>query len=560
MARTVTATQTAGTRNGILLRVFVLTGAAAVAGQNGDKKTQSGAAAHQVTLTPGATGSRIYGAITDGTNATVPANSGTTMVDNSVDNTNTYCYATCKSTSLTTAGVNVTNFGTAASFQGGIAAAEIKKSGTLAEDASAPAVASTTAGTSVTSASFTPPAGALLVALVASDGAVAAATNVSVSDSGGLTWTALAEAHTSGNGYAGVWIADVPSGATGTGAAALKPISASASGQFILPVTGTGAAGLPHLQALGSGPGFVIPNTGSAALPHLMASGTGLIVPQGAGAAALPRLSASGGGNFIPLITGTGAAQLPRLSVSAADEGALQAFKTLILHRPRIDAPPSLTPFVSIGGTDPPDGREYNVPSLVAGVNARFDGTYSILAVNNLWHSPANQRTITVTIHQHEYLGGPAYTVSVSRTLTPSTDTTIANGLVDMGELTLPIRRISDQNVTAFFTVGITSTDSQDRFLDILFLDTQGSTVVINSATAYSNFFVDEPGINQDLGAVLGSAFDRPAAVSVLQDAKVSGGPLSVEPGDNLLLAYCVEGAPSLSVTYSPKWYEDALA
>lgn len=345
---------------------------------------------------------------------------------------------------------------------------------------------------------------------------------------------------------------------TGTGSAALPVAEASGTAQFIPVITGTGSAAVPHLGASGNGLGFLIPNTGQAALPHLQASGTGAVVPAGTGSATFRNIRASGTGQFIAKVTGTGSAALPALQAAAADEGALQPFKTLILHRPRIDAPPSLTPFVTLGSTDAPDGTEYDVPSLVSGVSARFDGTYSILLVNNTWHSPTVSRTLTVTIHQYEYTGGPSYTASVSRTLTPSTD--ITNGLVDMGSLTLPIRSLSPQNVTAYFTVGVTSGDTADRFLDVLFLDAQGSTVVINSPTAYNNFFVDEPDVNSDLGAVMGSAFDRPAAVSVLGNAKVSGGPLMAEPGDNLILAYCVEGAPALAVTYSPRWWSDALA
>jgi hypothetical protein len=95
-----------------------------------------------------------------------------------------------------------------------MAAVEILPNGTLAEDASAPAVATTTAATTVASASFTPPDGSLLVAMVGSDGAAngTAVTTMTVSG-GGLTWTELVHAASASTCYAGVWAAQVPAAA-----------------------------------------------------------------------------------------------------------------------------------------------------------------------------------------------------------------------------------------------------------------------------------------------------------------------------------------------------------
>ena len=122
------------------------------------------------------------------------------------------------------------------------------------------------------------------------------------------------------------------------------------------------------------------------------------------------------------------------------------AFKTLVAHRPGPDAPQSLNPLIPVGnGADTPNGgTQYPVPSLVTGVNARFGGTYTALLTNFTWNNPTASRTITVTVTQAEYAGGPSYTTSVSTTVTPSTGVT--NGLVVVGELTLPYKDLAPDN------------------------------------------------------------------------------------------------------------------
>jgi hypothetical protein len=95
-----------------------------------------------------------------------------------------------------------------------MAAAEILASGTIAEDASAPAVVSSNTLTALTTASFTPPDGSLIVVLIGSDGDGSGTTTMAVTDTGGLTWTPLAQANASNQEYAGVWVAQVPSGST----------------------------------------------------------------------------------------------------------------------------------------------------------------------------------------------------------------------------------------------------------------------------------------------------------------------------------------------------------
>lgn len=211
MAITVTATQGGTTANGLALRVFVLTQAAAT--QNGATANAAinSSTAFTASITTTQTGSRVYGAAANGSNSSFSAAASTTLVDDIADATNTERYGTFKATSLTgTPGATILGLTAAAASTGPLAMAEIKTAGTLTEDGSAPAVASTTSATTVTTASFTPPGGSLLVALVASDGG-AGVTTMTVSG-GGLTWTEQVKNNPSAGDYAGVWIAQVAAG------------------------------------------------------------------------------------------------------------------------------------------------------------------------------------------------------------------------------------------------------------------------------------------------------------------------------------------------------------
>jgi hypothetical protein len=236
----------------------------------------------------------------------------------------------------------------------------------------------------------------------------------------------------------------------------------------------------------------------------------------------------------------------------------LAPFGTLIAHRPGPDAPENLNPCVPTTSTsDPPDGRQYNVPQVISGVNSLYRGTYSVLLMNYVWDNPTAARQITVTIYQYEYVNGPVWTAQLVRSLTPSTD--IVNGLVIMGEITLPVKDSDPSNTSAYYAVSVNDTDQADQFLDVLFLDTQGQTVIINipPGNAYTNFFIDEPTSDLDLGRIMGSNLDRSQAISCLDSCIVSGGPFYLVPGDNVFLAYSPTGAPNLGVSYLARWYSD---
>jgi len=241
-------------------------------------------------------------------------------------------------------------------------------------------------------------------------------------------------------------------------------------------------------------------------------------------------------------------------------------FKTAVVHRPGFDAVDTFCPFVPMNSSDTPDGTtEYQIPMLIAGSPARFGShdkpfTVTVYLVSASWHNPSAARTVTATIRQYEQAGGTVYPVSVSRSVTPNN---LASPLVLLGELTLPDHAMPDDNTQAYFTVSPTSTDTADRLQDCLLLDTLGSTVIIESPTAYTSYWVDEPPPTVDLGNIMGSQFDRPDAVSVLAYATVSGPPLHVSPfGNQSLLCYVADtalSAPSAEIVHYPRWMLERL-
>jgi hypothetical protein len=243
---------------------------------------------------------------------------------------------------------------------------------------------------------------------------------------------------------------------------------------------------------------------------------------------------------------------------------ASEPFKSLIVHRPPLGAPKTFQPLVSVGaGGDAPDGtHQYAMPQLIGGVNATFQGTYSIYLIAASWSggsSSTTDRTITVTVTQYEYGGGASYTLSTAPVvLSPSQ---VTNGIVTAGVLTLPVKQVAADNTGGYYTVSVTDSNTADRFYDLIFLDTQGSSVIINEpASGYVNYFIDEADPVASIGAIMGSQFGRPDAISVTDVATISGPGLCVEPadGDNQLFVYSADGvAPSVACSFSPRYFFD---
>jgi hypothetical protein len=237
---------------------------------------------------------------------------------------------------------------------------------------------------------------------------------------------------------------------------------------------------------------------------------------------------------------------------------SLPPFKTLILHRPSIDGSKTLLPYIACATQAVPTNDL--VTGIFPNVPPHFDGTYSMYICAAAFNSPSASRTITVTVNEYEddpagILPSATATSAIARTIVPNTDA--KNNLVCIGELTLPNKDIPTDNNQAVYYVSVNSTNGSDTIQDVIMIDTMGQTVVVNESTGYPNFFIDEPLPDRDIGRVMGSLFDRPYAISVLDQAYPTGGPLTVEPGDNILFAWCAEGAPALSASYFPHYFID---
>ncbi len=206
-AITVTAAESGTTFPGVLLQVKVLTQATVAASPATAVQSSSVAAAHQASITTTAAGSLVYcAAVSSGVSSYV-ANGNTTLFTDHSDGPNSLETASGRQTTATgTPGAITIGFSSPVT-PGGVACAEILAAGTITEDASSPAAAYGT-GTTVTTASFNPPQGCVLVAMTAADASTA--TVVTVSDSSGLVWTAQAVAQTTGALYAAVWTAVIP--------------------------------------------------------------------------------------------------------------------------------------------------------------------------------------------------------------------------------------------------------------------------------------------------------------------------------------------------------------
>lgn len=213
MAMTVTATQTGtATKNGIGLCVRVVTGAFPPAAQNG--ATFAGnTTALNTSLTPHAVGSQVYTAIISygsgsGSYTWEPAETGLFV---QADPANTAVAGNALLTSVTSSLTPITvgaSAGPGPNYHFAVAEILGMTSTSLADDPSAPAPVYNSAGISVTTASFTPALGALLVALVEANTTASGTQGITVSDSTSLTWKQLV-INPGGFPNTGVWVAQL---------------------------------------------------------------------------------------------------------------------------------------------------------------------------------------------------------------------------------------------------------------------------------------------------------------------------------------------------------------
>lgn len=203
---TVTAAGAGAITAGILLRVRVLDNAALPSTPN-----TATATAQTVSITPDATGSLVYSALTAQGGLAPTGSAGNTVIDGTLDGSGvdhgTFVSASRTAGVAFTAGGSVSG-ATVNSFS--VAAVEVQPyGGTITTNASSPAVA--TGSTTATTAGFSPPTGAkLLVALVSSGATTAGVPGMTVTDSYGLTWTQAVMANANGQSFAGIWYAYTP--------------------------------------------------------------------------------------------------------------------------------------------------------------------------------------------------------------------------------------------------------------------------------------------------------------------------------------------------------------
>jgi hypothetical protein len=194
------------------MRVLVLTGATAAGGAH----VLAYGSTPSNPITPNGNNSLIVWAIENSGSNSVPspATSNTALDGAAGSQGDAYTHGYYSGT--VTSGTPVT-VGCTSGSGAQMSAYEVLASGgsTPVRDASAPALA-TAAATSVTSASFTPPAGSVVTALIACYDTAGSIT-LTVSDSSSMTWTQRAFLNNFSQGFSAVYTATVPAAAAAAG-------------------------------------------------------------------------------------------------------------------------------------------------------------------------------------------------------------------------------------------------------------------------------------------------------------------------------------------------------
>lgn len=319
---TVTATASGSQASaGVALSVRVLTGAAAV--QAGATVHNEALAVPNMAITPLSDGSVVYGAVANGLAASfTQRDAATTIFQNIGDSVTNEGYLIFRGTNPTSHGVAQT-LGASAPGAGGqmlgvLAEIQAATGKTIAEDASSPAAVFVDALTAST-AGFTPPGGAVLVAIVSLNYNNASTPNVAValSDSTGLTWTqVIGNSGPGGQDLCSVWIAGASTGVapppiTGPPATARAAIASTAPKPITDPYGNVRLAGV-HVGA-NSGPQVaLVPTAGGAQvsfpMPLPLLSNTPNMAAEALGALSAnviisgPALAAAGIEDWVQLV------------------------------------------------------------------------------------------------------------------------------------------------------------------------------------------------------------------------------------------------------------------
>jgi hypothetical protein len=351
-------------------------------------------------------------------------------------------------------------------------------------------------------------------------------------------------------------------GAGGTGSANTHHFNGGAGAAGVqaskLGGGGGGAAGDGGAGSAGSAPTGGAGGTAGALSQPGGRGGDGWTGSQGGGGK--PGYSSGGGGGGAAAYNQTqygGAGADGKITVIMTTYSTQAAFPTLLVHKPAPESTTLTRTVVPVGGgNDAPDGREYSIGD-VDGFNARYDGTYTVWAVNYSWNG-STARTVTATIRQYEASGGAVSSYALSQSITPAN---VLNGMVNLGEITLPVKDMAPDNNDSYYTVSLLSGNTSDRFLDLLLVDSSGQTLLVNiPGGGYTDYWFDAPGLGVDLGRVLGSFNDRGQAVSCMTNTDSTGGPLILNPGINQVTVYSPQGQPGLEGQYVAHWWLERLS
>jgi len=194
-----------------------------------------------------------------------------------------------------------------------------------------------------------------------------------------------------------------------------------------------------------------------------------------------------------------------------------------------------------------PSWASINTPSLIGVVAGHatttapspFSGTYHVIAVDT---APiAGGASMVVT----QYNG----TTQVEQVTLTSTVVAGGTRWGDFGDLTLPLIDIPSQAGNTTYDFAVTGTD-------VILCDTRGFLVWVPTMTPAPYVWIDEATAFGMGGVFAGTMPDRTDAVSLLGGLGVQpSGAMSLDPGDNYLLVYTLDGAPvNVTISYYDRY------
>lgn len=280
------------------------------------------------------------------------------------------------------------------------------------------------------------------------------------------------------------------------------------------------------------------------------------------------------------VVTARGAVyQLPAVqgTVPADAEVTLEgaALGSSVIHRIPPEGNPLAAPLILVASsvaklvlckaTDPVSGAE---------VDAQYDGTYAIWMCVSRFGSATGVAYPGVAIHQ--YVDGlkvgrsPMYQSGGSEfaEVDVTSDTVTTRHLIFCGFVSLPCVEVSPAAQTSYELEAYVGVGSRLTIDEVLLLDTRGpSAVVTRTGTGtYRRQQLRRPRPERQMGSLLASTStatedeDRGLVARSDLATSLSGGPLTVGPGDTNLLVWSYAGAPTARARYAPTWASDRLA